>query len=446
MELALARLQFAITVGFHFLFVPLTLGLSLFIAVLETLYVRTGRDIYLRMAKFWGRLFVINFAMGIVTGIVLEFQFGMNWSEYARFMGDIFGVPLAFEALTAFFLESTFLGLWIFGWHKLSKPMHAFCMWVVAFAGNLSAVWIIAANAFMQAPTGYVLRNGRAELVDFGAFFTNPYFLHQLPHMLLAGMTTATVVVVGISAWHLQRGNPSETFRASMKLGLSWGLAAAFLVIVLGHAQGLYVAKDKPMKLAAMEAHWETEQPAAFSVVAIIDESAKKNRLSLDIPYVLGILAYNSPFAEVRGINDLQKEAEKTYGPGNYIPPVTIVYWSFRLMVGIGTLLLLALGLAWWLDRSNRLVEQKKLLRFLFWLLPLPYIANIAGWTVAEVGRQPWIVFGLQKVDKAFSPVVTTGHLFFSLSGYILIYTFLTFVWIYLMKKNARLNPDEEVA
>ena len=446
MELALARIQFAITVGFHFLFVPLTLGLSLFIAVLETLYVRTGREVYLKLTKFWGRLFVINFAMGIVTGIVLEFQFGMNWSEYSRFMGDIFGVPLAFEALTAFFLESTFLGLWIFGWHKLSRPMHAFCMWVVAFAGNLSAVWIIAANAFMQAPTGYVLRNGRAELVDFGAFFTNPYFLYQLPHMLLAGMTTATVVVVGISAWHLSRGNHSEALRTSMKLGLTWGITAAFLVLVLGHAQGIYVGKEKPMKLAAMEAHWETEKPASFSVVAIIDESAKKNPVSLEIPYLLGVLAFNDPFAEVRGINDLQKEAVKSYGPGNYIPPVAIVYWSFRLMVGLGTLMLLALGLAWWLERKGKLEERSAFLRFLFWMIPLPYIANIAGWTVAEVGRQPWIVFGLQKVDKAFSPVVSAGQLIFSLSGYILIYTFLTFVWIYLMKKNARLNPDEEVA
>ena len=446
MELLLARLQFAVTVGFHFLFVPLTLGLSLFIAVLETLYVKTGREVYLKLTKFWGRLFVINFAMGVVTGIVLEFQFGMNWSEYARFMGDIFGVPLAFEALTAFFLESTFLGLWMFGWHKLSKAKHAFCMWVVAFSGNLSAVWIIAANAFMQAPTGYVLRNGRAELVDFWAFFTNPYFLHMLPHMLLAGMTTATVVVVAVSAWQLLRGRRTETVRTSLNLGLTWAVAAAFLVIMLGHAQGLYVAKDKPMKLAAMEAHWETEKPAEFSVVALIDETGRKNTVSLNIPYLLGVFAYNSPFAEVRGINDLQKEAEKTYGPGNYIPPVTIVYWSFRLMVGIGTLLLLAMGLAWWLNRQGKLEERSGMLKFLFWLLPLPYIANIAGWTVAEVGRQPWIVYGLQKVDKAFSPVVTAGHLIFSLSGYIAIYTFLTFVWIYLMKKNARLNPDEEVA
>lgn len=445
MELALARLQFAVTVGFHFLFVPLTLGLSIFVAVLETLYVKTSREIYLKLAKFWGRLFLINFAMGVVTGIVLEFQFGMNWSEYARFMGDIFGVPLAFEALTAFFLESTFLGIWIFGWHRLSKPMHAFCMWVVAFAGNLSAVWIIAANAFMQAPTGYALRNGRAELVDFGAFFTNPYFLHMLPHMLLAGMTTATVVVVAISAWHLRRGNRSETIRMSMKIGLTWGIAAVFMVIMLGHAQGLYVAKDKPMKLAAMEAHWETEQPAEFSVVAIIDEAARKNAISLNIPYLLGVLAYNSPFAEVRGINDLQQEAEKTFGPGNYIPPVTLVYWSFRLMVGIGTLMLLTLVAAWWLNRQGRL-EQSGLLKVLFWLLPLPYLANIAGWTVAEVGRQPWIVYGLQKVEKAFSPVVTAGQLAFSLSGYLLIYAFLTIVWLYLMKKNARLNPDEEVA
>lgn len=446
MELALARLQFALTVGFHFLFVPLTLGLSLFIAALETLYVRTGREVYLKLVKFWGRLFVINFAMGVVTGIVLEFQFGMNWSEYARFMGDIFGVPLAFEALTAFFLESTFLGLWIFGWYRLSRAKHAFCMWVVAFAGNLSAVWIIAANAFMQAPTGYVLRNGRAELVDFWAFFTNPYFLHMLPHMLLAGMTTAAVVVVAISAWHLLRGHRSDTVRRSLKAGLAWGVVAAFLVILLGHAQGLYVAKDKPMKLAAMEAHWETEQPAEFSVVAIIDEAGRKNSVSLNIPYLLGLLAYNSPFAEVRGINDLQKEAEAAFGPGNYIPPVTVVYWSFRLMVGSGSLLLLGLGLAWWLDRRGDIAAKPWLLRLLFWFLPLPYLANIAGWTVAEVGRQPWIVYGLQKVDKAFSPVVTTGQLLFSLAGYVLIYSFLTGVWLYLMKKNSRLNPDEEVS
>ncbi|HWR28645.1 MAG TPA: cytochrome ubiquinol oxidase subunit I [Negativicutes bacterium] len=446
MELILARLQFAITVGFHFLFVPLTLGLSVLIAVIETLYVKTGKEIYLRLARFWGRIFVLNFAMGIVTGIALEFQFGMNWSEYSRFMGDIFGVPLAFEALTAFFLESTFLGLWIFGWHRMSKPLHAFCMWVVAFAGNLSAVWIMSANAFMQAPTGYVLRNGRAELVDFWAFFTNPYLLRQLPHMLLAGMTTATVFIVSISAWHFLRGHRTEFFRTSMKIGLSLGLIAAFLVIMLGHVQGLYVARDKPMKLAAMEALWETEQPASLSVIALIDETGRKNQFSLEIPYALGLLAFNSPFAEVRGMNDLQKEAEKAYGPGNYIPPVTITYWSFRLMVGIGMVLLLALAFAWWVERKGSLEERPNLLRLLFWLFPLPYIANITGWTVAEVGRQPWIVYGLQKVDKAFSPVVTTGHLIFSLSGYLAIYTFLFIVWVYLMKKTARINPDAEVS
>lgn len=314
-QLLLARWQFAITTVYHFLFVPLTLGLSILVALMHTQYYRTNNEKYKKMTKFWGKLFLINFAMGVATGIVQEFQFGMNWSEYSRFVGDIFGAPLAIEALAAFFIESTFLGIWIFGWDKLSKKVHLASIWLVAFASNLSAFWILTANSFMQNPQGFVVNNGRAEMVDFGALLTNPYLWHQFPHVVTAGLTTGAFFVMGISAYHLaKKGKDSEIFKTSFKYGAVVGLIATILVAGIGHAQGQYLVQTQPMKMAAAEAHWETSDPAAFIAIAGIDQENGENSWEIAIPNMLSFLSYNRFSGEVKGINDLQAEYTAQYG------------------------------------------------------------------------------------------------------------------------------------
>lgn len=440
-ELLLSRWQFGITTVYHFLFVPLTLGLSLIVAILETIYVRTGNELYKRQTKFWGKLFLINFAMGVVTGIVQEFHFGMNWSEYARFMGDIFGAPLAMEALTAFYLESTFLGLWIFGWDRISKTLHAASMWIVALATNLSAFWILTANSFMQSPVGYVINNGRAEMTDFTALITNPYVFYQFPHTVLSGLVTAGFFVLAISAYHLIRQTHVEFFRASFKLGLVWTMASLFLLMGSGHAQTQFIAKAQPMKLAAAEALWETAGPAPFAIAAVIDEQQKTNSVELKIPAMLSMLAHNNPNTPVKGINELQQEYTAKYGPGNYVPPVTPVFWSFRIMVAAGSVMLLvvlAAAFYWW---RGQLEQRSLVLKAVLWSLPLPYIANSTGWYVAEGGRQPWIVFGLQKVEQAVSPAVDAASIWISLIGFTLVYALLAGAAIYLVQKFVRQGP-----
>ncbi len=341
--LTLARLQFALTATFHFFLVPLTLGLSLLVALMETLYVAKGDELYLRMTRFWGKLFVINFAVGVVTGIVLEFQFGMNWAEYARFMGDIFGAPLAIEALLAFFLESTFLGVWIFGWQRVSKRVHLMSIWLVALGSNLSALWILIANSFMQEPVGYALRGGRVEMVDFWALLTNPHVWVQFPHVLAAAMATAAFFVLGISAYHLWKRSPRlEVFDRSFRWAAVYAVLATCLVIIIGHSQAQHMVKTQPMKMAAAEALWESQDPASFSLITIGNEPELRDVFAIRIPALLSILAYNQPEGEVKGIRNLQAEYAATYGPGNYIPPVAVSYWSFRLMAGAGFLMLAA--------------------------------------------------------------------------------------------------------
>lgn len=441
-EVLLARWQFGITSTYHFIFVPLTLGLSVLVAVMETIYWRTGNDLYRRMAQFWGKLFVINFVMGVVTGIVQEFHFGMNWSEYSRFMGDIFGAPLALEALTAFYLESTFLGLWLFGWKRLSKGLHLTAIWIVAIASNLSAFWILAANSFMQSPTGYVLRNGRAEMNDFGALLGNPYVWSQFPHTVLSGFVTAGIFIIAISAYHLARRSQMEFFRASFSIGIICTLAATLLVGATGHLQGQHVAKAQPMKMAAMEALWDTADPAHFTVAASIDEAKQQNSGEVAVPGGLSFLVHNTFTGEVKGIKELQSSYEKTYGPGNYIPPVTPVFWSFRIMVAAGGwLIFLALwaGHYW---RTGDLENRPVLLKAIVWSLPVPYIANSTGWFVAEAGRQPWIVFGLQRVEQAVSPAVSSASIWITLVGFTAIYAVLAIVAGTLMWKTAVQGPD----
>lgn len=442
-ELLLSRWQFGITTVYHFLFVPLTLGLSLIVAILETIYVRTGNEMYKKQTKFWGKLFLINFAMGVVTGIVQEFHFGMNWSEYARFMGDIFGAPLAMEALTAFYLESVFLGLWIFGWDRLSKKLHAASMWIVALATNLSAFWILTANSFMQSPVGYVINNGRAEMTDFVSLITNPYVFYQFPHTVLSGLVTAGFFVLAISAYHLIGKTHVEFFRASFKLGIIWTAVSLFLLMGSGHAQTQFIAKAQPMKLAAAEALWETANPAPFGVVAIIDEQNKTNSMEIKVPAMLSLLANNNPNTPVKGIKDMEKEYIAMYGPGNYVPAVTPVFWSFRIMVAAGSVMLLvvaAAGFFWW---RGQLESKPWLLKVVLWSLPLPYIANSTGWFVAEGGRQPWIVFGLQKVEQAVSPSVGAISIWISLIGFTLVYAVLAAAAIYLVRKFVLQGPVE---
>jgi cytochrome d ubiquinol oxidase subunit I len=443
--LALARWQFAITTVYHFFFVPLTVGLGILIALMETLYVLRGDEVYKRMTKFWGKLFVINFAMGVVTGIVMEFQFGMNWSEYARFVGDVFGVPLAIEALLAFFLESTFLGIWIFGWDRLPKGLHAATIWLVAIGTTISAFWILVANSFMQEPVGYVLNNGRAEMVDFGALVTNPHVWVQFPHVLFAGVSTAGFFTLGISAYHLLKKSPHQkVFRRSFNMAVVYALAGAVLVGLVGHTQGQYLHEVQPMKLAAAEALWETEQPASFSIFTLGDLSGKKEIFSIRIPGVVSLLTCNNLTCEVKGINELQAEFEQMYGPGDYVPFLPITYWSFRIMVGAGTLMVLLAGIGLYLVLTGKTGRYPKFLTVLLWAIPLPYLANSSGWLLAEVGRQPWIVYGLMKTVDGVSQVVSPGTVLFSLLTFTLIYGVLMAVDVYLLAKYARKGVTEE--
>ncbi len=440
--LLLARLQFAITTVYHFFFVPLTLGLSILVAILETTYVRTGHDLYKRLTQFWGKLFLINFALGVVTGIVQEFQFGMNWSEYSRFVGDIFGAPLAIEALLAFFLESTFLGLWIFGWDKLSKGQHAAVMWMVAIGSNLSALWILIANSFMQEPVGFILRNGRAEMTDFLALLTNPHVLVQYPHVFFSGIATAGFFVLGISAWHLIRKSSLDFFKRSAQIGITYGLIGSVLVAVVGHTQAQHMVRVQPMKMAAAEALWNKQDPASFSLFTFGNEPERRDVFAIRIPAALSILAYNSPTGEVKGINDIEDEYQAKYGPGNYAPPIALTYWSFRLMVGSGFLMILLALVGLYLALKNKLDGTAWYLRLLPVALFLPYIANSTGWLMTELGRQPWIVFGLMKTEAGVSPTVPAGMVLTSLVLFTLVYGALMAADIYLLNKYARGGPN----
>jgi cytochrome d ubiquinol oxidase subunit I len=440
--LLLSRLQFAITTVYHFFFVPLTLGLSILVAIIETNYVRTGDDTYKRMAQFWGKLFLINFAMGVVTGIVQEFQFGMNWSEYARFVGDVFGAPLAIEALLAFFLESTFLGIWLFGWDKLSKRLHAATIWLVAIGSNLSALWILIANSFMQQPVGFVLRNDRAEMADFFALITNPNIWGQFPHVVTAGITTAAFFVLGISAYHLLRKSRDlDLFRRSFQAAVIYGVIGTVLVILIGHSQAQHVVQIQPMKLAAAEALWDSENPASLSLFTVGDERGRRDVFAIRIPGLLSFLAYNRFTGQIQGINQLQAEYVQKYGPGDYVPPVALTYWTFRFMVGAGFLMAFMALYGLYLVMKGQFEPKLRYLKLLILAIALPYIANTSGWLMTELGRQPWIVYGLKKTADSVSPNVSTGTVLLSLVGFTLLYGVLMVADVYLLTKYAK-NPD----
>jgi cytochrome d ubiquinol oxidase subunit I len=438
--LTVARWQFGIVTIYHFIFVPLTIGLALLLAIHETFYVRTKNPKYLRSTKFWGKLFLINFAIGVVTGIVQEFQFGMNWSSYSRYVGDIFGAPLAIEGLAGFFLESTFIGLWIFGWKRLSARQHLFSAWMVSLGTMISAFWILAANAWMQRPVGFEVNpaTGRAELTSFLDVVTSEVAWVHFIHTIGISVLTAAVLMLAVSAWHMMRNRGDAVYTFSAGLASVAILISSIGVSFSGHWMGQVMTEVQPMKMAAAEAIWETEQPAAFSLFAISDTEAGRNHIDITIPRVLSLLATNSFDGEVQGINPLQAQFEAEHGPGNYIPPVGTVYWSFRLMIGIG-LFLTALG-AWgtYLLWKKRVGSVKWFHRVALWSLALPFLANAFGWIVTEIGRQPWAVYGELLVEDGVSPSVSTGEVLTTMIGLTLLYGVLAVVDLYLMMKYAR--------
>jgi cytochrome d ubiquinol oxidase subunit I len=452
--LFLARWQFAITTIFHFFFVPVTLGMTIFIAICETVYVRTGQEVYKKLAKFWGKLFLISFGLGVVSGILQEFQFGMNWSEYSRFMGDIFGAPLAIEALAAFFLESVFIGVWIFGWDKLSKRAHAVTAWLVALGTNLSALWILVANSFMHEPVGYRMSEDGSKVLmsDFSALLTNPHVWVQFPHVITSAIATAGFFVMGVSAWHMLRKTQDlDPFRRSFKIAAVYGGIGLVLAMLVGHNQAQHMVEAQPMKMAAAENLRETEASASLSLFAIDDiafffesdpEELKKMldtdpTVEIRLPGALSFLAHNDFDTPVQGVLDVQEDYEERFGAGqSYVPPIPITYWSFRIMIGAGVLMLGLL--VWVVFRRGKLEQSPLLLKLLIWGIALPFIANTTGWIFTEVGRMPWIVFGLQRVEDGVSVAVSAGEVAFSLFAFTAMYVIVTGAGFYLMRKHAR--------
>ena len=445
-SLPLAQLQFAITTVYHFFFVPLTLGLSVLVAVMQTIYYRTGNEVYKQMTKFWGKLFLINFAMGVVTGIVQEFQFGMNWSEYSRFVGDIFGAPLAIEALLAFFLESTFLGVWFFGWDKISKKAHLMAIWLVAIASNLSALWILIANTFMQQPTGYVLNpvTGRAEMVDFLALLRNPSVWVQFPHVFAAGITTAAFFVLGISAWHLLRQRNPDFFKRSTQIAVIAALISTLAVAVIGHQQAQHMVQNQPMKMAAAEGLFNSENPASFSLLTIGTLDGRSEVFSIRLPSMLSLLAYNQLTGEVKGLNQLNVEYQQKYGAGDYVPMVPWIYWTFRAMVGAGFLMIFLAALGLYLLLKNKFEASPRFLKILPWAILLPYIGTSTGWLMTELGRQPWIVFGLLRTADGVSTSVDGASVLITLVLFTAVYAGLMVVTIGLLRHYAQSDPIKD--
>jgi cytochrome d ubiquinol oxidase subunit I len=442
--LILARLQFAITTIYHFFFVPLTLGLAWLVAIMHLQYYRTGDETWRRMTKFWGKLFLINFAMGVATGIVQEFQFGMNWSEYSRFVGDIFGAPLAIEALMTFFLESVFLGVWIFGWDRIPKRAHLASIWLVALGSTLSAFWILVANSFMQQPMGYIIRNGRAEMVDFFALIRNPHVWVQFPHVWFSGLTTASFFIICIAAWRMWRRDADLAFfRNSFQMGVIAGLIGVVLVTLVGHSQAQHMVRVQPMKMASAEALWNSEDPASMSLFTIGDLENRRDVFAIRVPALLSILSYNRASGTVKGINDLQAEYEQKYGPGNYMPFVPMIYWSFRAMVGAGMLMLILAGWGVFRALRDKTDVRSFYLRWLPLAILLPFLANSTGWIMTEMGRQPWIVFGLQLTADGVSNTVSGGAVLTSLLTFTLLYAVLIVVDVYLLAKYARADTAE---
>ena len=447
----LARLQFATTSIYHFLFVPLTIGLGFLTALLQTAWHRSGRPEYLRLTRFFGTLLVINIAVGVVTGLVQEFQFGMNWSAYSRFVGDVFGAPLAIEGLAAFFLESVFLGLWLFGWDRLPKRVHLATIWAVAVGAAGSAAFIMAANSWMQRPVGYQLSSSgdRAQLTDIWAVLTNVVFLWAYLHVIAASLVTGGAVMLAVSAWHLRRRSSPELFERSAKLAVVVLIPATMLALFFGGRLGINETKYQPMKIAAAEGQWDTCQPCAFSVFQIGGGNNDPTPTKIiQVPHLLSVLATGTWKGQVVGLNELQAQYQQQYGSGNYIPNIFIQYWSMRAMAYGGVVLLLLWLWAAWLIWRKKLATATWFLRLAVWAAVLPFLMNTAGWLLTENGRQPWIVQGLQLVRDAVSPSVTVTTIVISLSAFVLAYIVLAVVAAFLMFHYARreVAPDTPAA
>ncbi len=458
--LDIARWQFGIITVYHFLFVPITIGMSAIIAGFETAWVRTGHEHWLRLTKFFGKLFLINFAIGVVTGIVQEFQFGMNWSDYSRFVGDIFGAPLAIEGLLAFFLESTFLGLWIFGWDKLPRALHAACMWLVHIGTLLSAFFILAANSWMQHPVGYRFNpdTGRAELTDFWAVLVNKVQLASFPHTITACYLTGGAFIVGVAFWlMLRRSTPDADrpmYRKAVRVGAAVALVAGLGVAVTGDYQGKVMTDVQPMKMAAAEALYNTEQPASFSLFTIGSLDGSREKFAIKVPRLLSFLATGSVDGKVEGINQLraryqakygQDPGAKYYSPGSYTPIIPITYWTFRIMIGLGIVAAAGAALVLWVTRKGRLPRARPWVWLAISLPLLPVAANSFGWIFTEMGRQPWAVFGLMTTATAVSPGVSVGEALTSVVALTLLYAVLAVIEIGLMLKYVRAGAEEFV-
>lgn len=496
----LSRLQFALTAMYHFLFVPLTLGLSLIMAIMESVYVMTDKPIWRRMTQFWGVLFGINFAMGVATGITMEFQFGTNWAYYSHYVGDIFGAPLAIEGLMAFFLEATFVGLFFFGWDRLTKLQHMVVTWLVAMGSNFSALWILIANGWMQNPVGsrFNFETMRMEMTSFYDVIFNPVAQSKFVHTVSAGYVTGAVFVLAISAWYLLKGRNRAFARRSIAVASSFGLASALSVVVLGDESGYSATENQKMKVAAIEAAWETEEPpASFTLFGLPDVEARETHLEVKVPWLLGLIATRSLDTEVAGILELVEHARERIRNGilaygaleqlredrhnaaaraqferhmrdlgyglllkryvddprkadleqieaaawSTVPNVPVLFWSFRLMVGLGFYFVALFAVAFLLSAQRRVEQHPLFLRIALWSLPLPWIAAEVGWIVAEYGRQPWVIEGMLPTFLGASSL-SVGQVTFSLVGFVLFYTALAIVDVYLMVRIARGGPE----
>ena len=435
---------------YHFLFVPITIGLGFLVAGFETAWLRTGHERWLRLTKFYGKLFLINFAIGVVTGIVQEFQFGMNWSAYSRFVGNIFGAPLAIEALLAFFLESTFLGLWIFGWDRLPPKVHNACMWITATGTLLSAYFILTANAWMQHPVGYVYnpKTHQDELASFREVLFNPAQLAGFPHVIAGCFLTAGALVAGVALWQLMRPSITEqhalAFRHALKAGAITAVAAAVVVTFTGDLQGkLFTQHYQPMKMAAAEALYHTAAPAPFSLLTIGSLNGSKPIFEITLPRLLSFLADGNWSGQVQGIDNLQQQYSAQYGPGSYVPVIPVTYWSFRIMIGAGLLAALIALVALWAVRKGRKPTSKWLLAGAIVLPFLPLLGNTGGWIMTEMGRQPWIVYGQMKTAAGVS-ANSAGEVLTSLIVFTLLYGVLAVIEVGLMLKTIKAGLGSE--
>ena len=443
--LLLARWQFGLTTIYHFLFVPITIGTVTIVALFQTAWYRTGKVHYLQLTHFFGKIFLINFAMGVVTGIVQEFQFGMNWSNYSRFVGDIFGAPLALEGLLAFFLEATFIGLWIFGWDKLPRGLHLATIWITAAGTILSAYFILAANAFMQNPVGFTLNGerGRAELTDIWAVLTNKVALAAFPHTIFGAFMVSAGLVIAVAAWHLSRSQHLDTMRPALKAGLWTMIIAGAGSVLSGDQLGLAMVQTQPMKMAAAEAMYNTSTgaDASFSIFTLGTPDGVHELFSIRIPYLLSFLSTHTLNGTVEGINDLQAQYVQLYGPGDYTPIIWVTYWSFRWMIGLGMLHILVAVVGLWLTRKGRMPQKRWVWKVAIWSMPLSLAAMIVGWIFTEMGRQPWIVFSLMKTADGVSPGTTGLEVLISLLAFTAVYGALAVVEFKLIKRAAQKGP-----